>query len=262
MPNYTVGAGRVFLSSGPVDMGERYVGNSSGFSFSPSVETLDTYASRNGVLVKDNVHVVRFEAVAILQLDDISTENLMAYMLDDTPVELRDYKTQASIIKLIPGHIYFMDAFDIRSVSATYQGVAFDLSDLKIDHEMGSIEVPYTADIYEGQEITVSYICDSVTVPSHERKTKPFVGTMRYIEDNLAGRNRVLFIPKITLLPDSEIDLKASSWRTLALRAEITSMPIWLDRQIANDYDIGDGVEDFGNIEPFTPILDDDYGVL
>lgn len=261
-PNYTIGAGKVFLAhNADASFGERYLGSSPGFSMSLDVETLTVHRSQNGVVMPDTIEVLRMSSGCALSLDNVSRDNLMLFMMSSRAEVQESSSQQSKTIRLAPGNVYDMEASALRDVTATSEGQPFDLAAFEIDGEVGLIRVKEDADIYYGQVVIVSFIGDGVSYLNSGGPITPYKGSLRFVEDNTAGENRVLFIPSLALYPDSELDLKASSWRTLVLRAEVTSMPVWIDRGPKDDYHIGEGTEDFGNLSANNPLFTDDYGV-
>lgn len=262
-PNYTIGAGRVYLAyNGDPAFGERYLGSSPGFSLGLNVETLTVYKSVGGVVMPDAVEVLRVEGSCALSLDNITRDNLLMFMMSSRAETQVSSGPHTKTIRLVPGNQYDLGVKALRSLTATSVGAPFDLSKFDIDGAVGLIRVREDADIYVGQEVSLEYLGDGVSYLESGGPVNPYKGPLRYVEDNTAGENRVLLIPSLALLPDSELDLKVSAWRTLVMRAEVTSVPLWIDRSPQDDYDVaGPDIEDFGNLSVSVPQFTDDYGV-
>lgn len=261
-PNYTVGAGRVWLQQDEDPAyGERCVGSSPGFSYAPSVDTTDVWDSDNGVLRRIETHVLNISETFTLAVEDISVENLQLFSLSVGSNIHTPSSVKSKTFKLRHGNQYDLGGKAIRDLTATYEGEPFNLVNIILDGSVGLLRVRPGAPIYEGQEVTFNFVCDGVSFPGLESTGEPYIGSLRYVENNLAGVNRVLYIPKLTLLPDGEVNFKESAWRSLNFRAEVTSVPLWIDREMTDDYKIGAGISDFGDLSTNPAAFTDDYGV-
>lgn len=263
LPNYTVGGGRLYIAyNDDPTYGERYLGSSQGFAFTPEVTSLGLFDSDGGVVRQTGSEIIQVTARCLIILDDISNENLGLFMVNAEPAPVQRSSEQFTrTIRAVRGNIYDLGAAAIRDLTAEHAGEPMDLSAFTLDGAAGLIQVREDAEVYTGQEISFSFIGDGTTSETTGPTFKAYKGPLRFVEDNLAGENRVLYIPEVVLYPDSDLDLKASSWRTLTLRAEVTSVPRWIDKKSTDDYHIGSQTEDFGDLSVNAPVFTDDYGV-
>lgn len=85
--NYVVGKGKVyfdrFLDGSKTKTGERYFGNTPGFSLGQEEESLEHFNSDEGLRVKDASVTLSQDTSATLECDNISTENLALWWLGD-----------------------------------------------------------------------------------------------------------------------------------------------------------------------------------
>ncbi len=82
--NYYIGKGRVFWT--PQGGVERDLGNVPEFEFSPEVEKLSHFSSRQGVRTKDREVVIEKSARLRLVMDEWSLDNLVMALMADAPV--------------------------------------------------------------------------------------------------------------------------------------------------------------------------------
>jgi len=260
--NYTVGAGRVYIAySDDPAFGERYLGNSPGFSYKPSVSTITSYDSDKGVLRKVSSHIVQVDNEFSLTLDNISLENLLLFTMSSGQPVQRSSNPFSKELRLVPGNGYDLGARSVRDFSLFYGEALITDSNYTLDGDMGLLFVRPDADIYVGQEVTAYFIGDGISYRSTTENFKPYRGPLRYVENNIQGLNRVLYVPDLLLFPDSELDLKSSTWRSFGFKAEVTSVPTWLDRPMQDDYAMTGESQDFGDLSVDDPAYVDDYGV-
>lgn len=159
MSEFTVGAGRVYLSDRRgVSYGERYVGNSPGFSYTPNIETMKNYDTRDGIVVLSGSEIISRQHEFMLTLDVINDENLAMYFMrqyDSIDIPTDEF---TKVLTLVRGNLYDLGAQAVREVTATSDGLAFDLSKVSIDYALGLLLVHESSDVYTGQELTLSFL--------------------------------------------------------------------------------------------------------
>lgn len=85
--NYTVGRGKVYIKkTGDLDFID--MGNCTEFEFTPELEKLDHYSSREGIKVKDKSIVLQANGTLRMVLDEWSVDNLKLALLGSSATVL------------------------------------------------------------------------------------------------------------------------------------------------------------------------------
>lgn len=91
-----------FLSGSTQTEGERYVGNTPGFSIGRSVEEIQRFTSWNGQQVQLESDIIRETMAANIVMDSIEPENLGVWLssnLDDSGQEAIGFITETFVVK-------------------------------------------------------------------------------------------------------------------------------------------------------------------
>lgn len=142
--NYYIGKGVVYWT--PQGGVERDLGNIPEFEFTPELEKLAHYSSRQGVRTKDREVVVEKSATLRLVLEEWSLENLRMALMGGAPVANIDGNQEFQVLAAdeIRGQIRFEGANSVGpQVTITLPLVAFTPSGSisPISDEWGSLEV-------------------------------------------------------------------------------------------------------------------------
>lgn len=222
-----LGAGYLYFAANDADgnpQGERYLGDTPGFTITPSSENLQVYSSDGPVaeLLEDITTQVTREASITAQ--NVSIENLAAFLVatagthDQTSDQVTGEEFTVS-----PGHWYQLGETDtdyrgvrnVSNVAVTLDpgGTATSLtedSDYTVESETGRIYIMPSGQVSEGATIGVDYDTAEAswdTVETHQ--TGPARGKLRFVAANTTGPNRDVLIPSCQLAPDGELPLKS-----------------------------------------------------
>ena len=215
-----VGAGRVYFSP-KGQAGERYLGDTPGFTVGISSEQTDVYSSDDPVAEKIVSVVRNIERTATITCQDFSLENLAIFLLGDvtsltqTASEVAD--EEAIVNK---GEWYQLGggigAKDVSSVSIqaakvkadTYVALAAD-TDYTLDAKNGRVFM-LTDVVKFNNPIKFTYTPRAATYAQVQTSnTKTIEGSLRFRSDNTEGGNRDLYGPNVIIRPNGEIELKS-----------------------------------------------------
>lgn len=232
--NYTVGRGKLFLARETSfnlfdQVGERYVGNSPGFTLNIESTALDHFGMDGGISELDASVTLSVNRSGTLTLDDISPDNLATFFLGTkaTVAQAATPVTGETIDSVVQGLFYQLGATaanpqgvrGIGSVVVTDDGavpVTFDVNDdYEVDPVTGRLYIVPGGAITSGTNLEVSY---TPVASSRDRiisGSTPVKGRLRYIEDNPAGENRTFLLPYMEISPNGDFDLKGDTWRQM-----------------------------------------------
>lgn len=111
--NYQIGKGILyFRKDGEVDFAD--MGNCSSLKWSPSVEKLDHFSSREGVKTKDKSVAVTSAATLEIVLDEITADNLELFLLGERDVDSEGNSTIKSMqLSAVRGTVKFIGSNDV-----------------------------------------------------------------------------------------------------------------------------------------------------
>ena len=232
--NYTLGRGKIFLAremsfSAFDTVGERYVGNSPGFTLNIESTALDHFSSDSGINELDFSATTQVNRSGSVMFDDMSPDNMELFFMGDkvtvaqiaTPVvaESHDAVTQGLFYQLGVSMASPQGVRGVTAVTVTSDpaGTSYVLdTDYEVDALTGRIYIMPGGAITSASGILVSY---TPTASSRSRVvsgSRPTRGRMRYVEDNPAGENRTFLLPLVEIAPSGDFDLKGDSWRQLS----------------------------------------------
>ena len=142
--NYYIGKGTVHWT--PEGGVERDLGNVPEFEFSPEIEKLDHYSSRQGVRSKDRSVTVEKSATLRLVMEEWSLDNLVMALMGSAPEANIDGNQEFNLLAVdeVRGQIRFEGANSVGpQVTITLPLVAFTPSSSinPISDEWGSLEI-------------------------------------------------------------------------------------------------------------------------
>ena len=233
--NYTLGRGKLFLARETSfdvfdQVGERYIGNSPGFTLNVESTSLDHFNSDGGINELDASVTLSVNRSGTITLDDISPDNLLMFFLGSkaTVAQSSTPVVAEQINGVLPGLFYQLGATatnpqgvrGIGSVTvqddATPTAATFDVNDdYEIDTVTGRIYVVPGGAITAGTNLRVGY---TPVASSRDRVisgSSPVKGRLRYIEDNPAGENRTFLLPWMEISPNGDFDMKGDTWRQM-----------------------------------------------
>ncbi len=281
MPELVLGRGKLFFGEVFGDV-EFYMGSSSQFLLSYSVDLFKTYKSENGIIVTDDVYIRSSEMTASCDVDDIKTENMARYFGSTTDRELYSPVSDFVESKVLRRGGYYQlgvspafpyGAKNIMKISVAHDGTTLlpDI-DYRLSVEHGVLHIlDRSLRAVDGVSMTITFSAGGSTPTILKPGSNFAEGCIRYQEDNHVGKNRTFVFPHAKLVPSGEdLDMKADTWRRLSMDIEVTGkgptgLPLFIvENVLLNDYgmpDLSGVADDHGNLTLENPAFIDDYGV-
>jgi len=226
--NIVLGAGYVFFAEEDEDgnpKGERYLGDTPGFSITANTENLQVYSSDGPVaeLLDDITTQVSRESTVTVQNVDI--DNLAAFLLGDVVKRSQesDTVTDERFEDVKVGRWYqlgetdddFRGARDVSDVTVKRNpdNGSEELTegeDYYLDKELGRLYLMPDGGVSDGDEIAVDYSKAEATwdgVETHQ--LGPQTGKLRFVAHNTTGTNRDLLIPRCQMAPTGDLPFKS-----------------------------------------------------
>lgn len=222
--NIVLGAGYLYFDIEDENgnlTGERYLGDTPGFTLNVASENLQIMGSDGPVaeLLADIATTVTRSAQITAR--NITGDNLAAFIIGkvgtvtQTTGSVTDEK-----ITVQPGRWYQLGAtaanpIGVRGVSTVTvkKGTSPTFvkgEDYDLDEALGRIYIIPEGDIEADDELTIGYTKSAATfeqITSDNLGAKQ--GALRYVAANTEGANRDVYIPKITLRPSGELSMKS-----------------------------------------------------
>lgn len=243
--NLTLGAGKIyfdaFLPGTETPTGERYIGNTPGFTMSVSQEKMEHFGSDSAVKEKDASKVISTTRSANIRTDEIDADNLALVFLGTKATVTTTLTTVAdeNVLSVSPGRYYQLgvsttNPSGVRGLTDTSTGVhivvtddqvtpaTFDVTDdYTVDMALGRIYIVPGGAITDGTNLKVDY---KIAAGSREQiisGNDAVEGALRYIADNPSGTNRDLYAAKVSMTPNGDIDFKSANWMEIGLSVEV-----------------------------------------
>lgn len=237
----TIGRGTLWLNLFDpgtfVGAGERYVGNTPGFTITAKENAVERKSSSKGKRVLTARYVTESSYVGTMICDEISTLNLALWfgstaadqtiaatgggpVISETFTVNREYGYQLGKSVNPLGHRNIINTVIKKA------GVPITLgNNVSVDSARGRFTVlSNAADLPNGTEVTVEYKTSGYTrhmaSPVSELR-----GEMRYIADNAYGKNHDMFFPLVSIEPSGALDMKTSDWQRLQFSVSIMKRP-------------------------------------
>lgn len=224
--NFVVPAGYVYFdredSSGNLT-GERYIGQTPGFSISvSSPDAIDLYSSDGPIAELLSRVVTRVTRSAKMTTQNANADNVAAFLIGDVasgsttagsvtnePITVKKgLWYQLGVSSTDPAGVRDVTSVVITNAAGTTTYVAG--TDYLIDLELARFQVIATGTITEGAIVHVDYTKQART---WERivsaATGAVFGAVRVISDNTTGLGRDWYFPRVQLAPDGELALKS-----------------------------------------------------
>lgn len=204
--------------------GERYVGNTPGFTVSIDTQNLEHFSSESGIKEKDLDIVTQITRNSQVTVDDISDDNLALFFTGDLTsiVQSATPIVDEAINNVQQGRWYQLgetsgNPAGIRDVSAVtitddVPNPAFTEgagNDYLLDAELGRIYIIPGGNIANDTNLLCDYTPAAKTVTQMATATKQIKGKLRYVADNPQGKNRDLLAPSVTLKPTGDFSMKS-----------------------------------------------------
>ena len=232
--NYTLGRGRIFLAretsfSAFNTAGERYVGNSPGFTLNIESTSQDHFSSDSGINELDFSATTQVNRSGSVMFDDMSPDNMELFFMGEkvTVAQVATAVVAESHPSVMQGLFYQLGVSSatpqgVRGVSAVTvtsdpAGTSYTVDvDYEVDALTGRIYIIPGGAILSATGVLVSYTPVASTRSRVVSGSRPTRGRLRYIEDNPAGENRTFLMPLVEIAPSGDFDLKGDSWRQLS----------------------------------------------
>lgn len=238
--NYQIGRGKVYFSlfkAGTQEpAGFRFLGNCPGFNLTVAIETLDHYASTEGIREKDESIILQTNRTGSITSDEISTENVALFFLGTAGTVAQTSATAATytITDAIPGMMYRVGATtaaptgfrNLSSVVVTVAGSPKVLgTDYTFDLARGLITIVGTEDdgtIVDGDDVLITYNRAAGTRKQVLSGTSQVEGAIQFISASPTGTvQNDLYLPYVKLSPNGDFSLITDSdWTQLSLSVE------------------------------------------
>jgi len=234
-----VGRGKVYFgrfSAGTYQSeGERYIGNTPGFTIGRSVEEVTRFTSYNGQQVQLQSEIIRETMGANLVLDSIDVENLSMWFsgtIDSSGQEPIGLITENFTVKR--DRFYQLGAtvepFGVKYVEPDIvfkkNGSDFELlNNIEVNRPEGRFFVLADADdIVDGDVITVTFQWRGSKSEAVSSRPISVMGCLRLIADNPVGPQNDYFIPYVAMKPQGSFDLKGDQWQQMQFSADILKL--------------------------------------
>lgn len=243
--NYILGAGKLYFApfapGTETPGGLRYIGNTPGFTLGGSVEKTEHYSSDSAAKERDKSVTTQVTRSATITTDEISPENLAIQFLGVSSVTTHTLTTVTDEVLsgVQQGRYYQLGVSATRP--AGYRGLtehssgvnivvtddastpeSFDAGDdYTIDMATGMLYIVPGGAIDNGTNLEVDYKVAAGSYDTIISGNDEVTGELKYIADNQSGKNRDVFLPKVTLSPNGEIDLKGTAFQQMTWNVEI-----------------------------------------
>jgi hypothetical protein len=244
--NYVVPKGRLYFDRYPQGItieedtpgegGERYLGNTPGFTINATSENLDHFSSEGGVNVKDASVQLSLNRAGSLTTDDISAENLSLALLGDesvlsvvgatgltsiiaNAVQGRHYQIGVSTSN--PAGLRDISNVVVKSGSPGFAVTVAMSGNYEVDLDLGRIYILDGAPGIDGIPIQVEYDQVAHTRTQIISGTESIYGALRLIADNPIGDNKDWYFPYVKLALDGDMALKGEEWQQIAFTIEV-----------------------------------------
>ncbi len=222
--NKALGSGKIFfdlIDTAGAFTGERYLGDTPGFTASIATEKVEDYTSDGATAQKDVNVTTKVTRTAKITCKNVDADNLALFVMGgvSSVAQAAASVTGEVLSSAQPGRFYQLgaatDPNGARNVSAvgisdaaptTYtEGTDYD-----IDLVMGRIYILPGGTIVSGTDLLAAY---TTTASTRERITSDSLGAkfgrLRFIADNTTGANRDLLGPRVELSPSGDIAWKS-----------------------------------------------------
>jgi hypothetical protein len=209
--------------------GERYFGNTPGFTLSASEENLEHFSSEGGVRVKDGSVQLSLDRSGTLACDNINADNLALQFLGTATlltqaaatglsttyenVKLGRYLQAGASVSNPAGQRNILTV--VVKTGASYATTVTMSGNYTVDAELGRIYIlPTATELADGDDVKIEFAVAESTREQVISGTTSIYGALRYIADNPSGPNRDVYLPYVKMAPDGDISFKGEEWMT------------------------------------------------
>lgn len=237
----TIGRGELWLNlfaTGTDEgVGERYVGNTPGFTLTAKEDAVERKGSSKGVRVTKARYVTARDYSAVMSCDEITKLNLALWLgsttADNTiaatgggPVIVESFTVYRERGYQLGKSINPLGHRNVIAVVFKKAGVPITQpNNVVLDAANGRFVVLAGApDLPDNTAITVEYKTSGYARSSIS-PVKELRGELRYIAKNMAGRNTDYFFPLVSIEPSGAVDMKTSDWQKLQFSITLLQRP-------------------------------------
>jgi hypothetical protein len=235
--NIVLGRGKLFFAQrNPVTLelgGERYLGNTSGFTIQAESQDVKHYDSDSKIRVQDANATTQVDYMGNITTDQIDADNMSMFFFGSSSALAQASETAQTYVKSVDqGYSYQIgvsdtDASGVRMVSnvgITDDGAVTTFvagTDYTVDLDLGRVFIVKGGGIVDATEVTITYDVAASTRTRVISGRNPLTGLLRYISDNATGKQQDYIMPNAVLRPNGEFALKAESdWQSVQFNAE------------------------------------------
>jgi hypothetical protein len=244
--NFALGRGQVFFAAflpgtrtpGP----ELYFGNTPDLKINTTSETLEHFSSESGVKEVDDAATLKTTRKLSLKTDNVSPQNLALLFLGSASA-LTVSSVTATAEAIVASRVV-KDGFFALGVTptnlsgvmnVTHGSVAIKTvggspttyvegTDYEVIYASGMVHVLPTGAIVSGVALTADYACPAYTRDAIISGSSPIEGQIRFISENVTGKDINYFIPYARISPNGEFALKGDTWQELDFQGDILKL--------------------------------------
>lgn len=244
--NYTLGKGKCYFDQYTalgsfLGTGERYLGNTPGFSISNEAEVLEHFSSESGLKEKDDEVTLSATRNATIDTEQIDVDNLALFFFGtSSPLTVTGATVTDEVIGPVIKGLYYQLGVSPSNPSgamglSVHTGPSTNVvvknqagsttyvegTDYEIDMIMGRLYIIPGGAIASASTIKVSY---KTTTSTRERVlsgNQSIDGAFRFVADNPKGRNYNVFIPYAKMSPNGEFNIKSDTFQKLSFKLSI-----------------------------------------
>ena len=221
----TIGAGRLYvaeLDANGKPKGLRYLGDSEGFTLSSTPEQISAWSGDGPVAQKLYDLTTSIERAFSMVLNEVNLKNLALFIIGEDGLyeqtaETAETEAFADVeldvwysIGVEGARVAGYKDITVTSVDETGGPGEYVAADYDVDEERGLILFRSDGDIEAGDDITVTFNTaagDYGLVSSNDRQIPDMY--LKYIEDPRKGRARDVIMPRCTVRPEGDMELKS-----------------------------------------------------
>lgn len=231
---YTLGRGKLYFRRAGTE-GFRYFGNTPEVNISISEEKLEHFSSDEGVREKDLSIPLTANRTGSFITDSIKPENVALFFFGEispinqslTPVSdegiddvQQDYLYQLGETPQAPAGVRGVG--NVVVVSAVDPSPAFIVDvDYTVDLDAGAIYIIPDGGIVNGTDLLVDYNILAATYTRILSGATAVNGSLRYLESNAEGPDKVIFMESVNLSPNGDFALKGDELQQIPFTMEI-----------------------------------------
>lgn len=234
--NLTLGRGELWFDrfDDVAQRGERYLGNTPGFSLSVEIDTLEHYSSDRGFKDKDESVTRSMNWNGSIVTDNVDDANMAYFFAGKTRTLTIGSQSSVTDVftRVVKGLTYQIgttatNPSGIRKItSATLvKGPSTPMVegvDYTIDLVLGRFTLLRSGSVVtQGDTVTVTYSSPSQSRDQLISGREPVSGALRYISKNPVGDSVDFYMPYVKLSPNGELNLKGDDWQQITLNVEV-----------------------------------------